>query len=63
MTITELRAEEYAEASALLANSMATNPNHLTIFKSVEPSVIEKQRKMFEMVLKTLTTGVSLQNQ
>lgn len=50
--ISELDAKEIVDVSSLLANSMSTNPNHLTIFKSTKPSVIEKQRKMFEMVLK-----------
>jgi ribosomal protein S18 acetylase RimI-like enzyme len=50
--ISELNAKEIVEVSSLLANSMSTNPNHLAIFKSSKPTVIEKQRKMFEMVLK-----------
>jgi ribosomal protein S18 acetylase RimI-like enzyme len=51
IVISELKPEEIDEASSLLANSMATNPNHLAIFKSTKPSVIKKQKKMFGMVL------------
>ena len=50
--ISELNEKEVVEVASLLANSMSTNPNHLAIFKSTRPSVIEKQRRMFEMVLK-----------
>jgi ribosomal protein S18 acetylase RimI-like enzyme len=50
--ISELYPKEIVEVSSLLADSMSTNPNHLAIFKSSKPSVVEKQRKMFEMVLK-----------
>lgn len=52
ITISELNAKEIVEVSALLADSMSTNPNHLSIFRSCKPSVVEKQKRMFELVLK-----------
>ncbi len=50
--ISELNKLEIGEVSELLSKSMCTNPNHLAIFCSSNQSVVEKQQRMFEMVLK-----------
>ncbi len=47
---------EIGEVSQLLAKSMSTNPNHLSMFRSSKPSVVKKQQKMFEMVLQNPDT-------
>lgn len=49
--IENLKKDEVGAAAQLLAEAMANNPNHIAIFKSVNPKVLEKQKKMFLMVL------------
>ncbi|MDF3026021.1 MAG: Acetyltransferase family protein [Fluviicola sp.] len=50
--ISKLNKPEIGEVSELLAKSMCTNPNHLAMFRSSNRSVVKKQQRMFEMVLK-----------
>lgn len=57
MVLTDLNIENLQEfdiyqTSVLLSESMSTNPNHISIFGNPGPAAIEKQRKMFEMVLR-----------
>ncbi|HEY0678698.1 MAG TPA: GNAT family N-acetyltransferase [Chitinophagaceae bacterium] len=47
LIISRIKEDEIDATATLLANSMSTNPNHLAIFKSVEPGIIDMQRKMF----------------
>lgn len=57
MVLTDVNIEKLQESdiyrtAVLLSESMSTNPNHISIFGSPSPPTIEKQRKMFEMVLR-----------
>lgn len=50
--ISELKSHDIEEVSWLLANSMSSNPINRAVFKSSDKSVLPRQQKMFEMVLK-----------
>lgn len=52
LNIENLQELDIYQTSVLLSESMSTNPNHISIFGSPSPAAIEKQRKMFEMVLR-----------
>lgn len=49
--IDDLKEEEFLNAAQLLTEAMCSNPNHIAIFKSSNPDALEKQRKMFLMIL------------
>mgnify|MGYP001298877556 CR=1 FL=1 len=51
LNIDKLQAADVSQTAVMLAESMSTNPNHLSIFGDPDPAAVEKQRKMFEMVL------------
>lgn len=51
ITIERLATSDIYRVSVLLAESMCTNPNHISIFGDPSSARMEKQRKMFEMVL------------
>jgi len=52
LNIEKLKDSDVFDTSVMLAETMCTNPNHISIFGSPEPNAIEKQRRMFEMVLR-----------
>ncbi len=52
LNIENLQELDIYQTSVLLSESMSTNPNHISIFGSPDPAAIERQRKMFEMVLR-----------
>lgn len=58
LIIEKIRESEIPEAAALLAEAMSTNPNHIAIFGPASSKAIERQRRMFEMVLKNTSSKI-----
>jgi len=52
LIIEKLQESDIYPTSVMLAESMSTNPNHISIFGEPDPISLEKQTKMFEMVLR-----------